>query len=86
MLVKFKRKKIINKRSFPTKFRLITKDETGGFFELEYHCPYCHHSVNKVIFFDATSLSTAEGHIFETDDICNFCNKKVAIVCHLNKT
>jgi len=55
------------------------KDETGGMIKMEWICPYCNFYNPDLIFSSDLSQLTSD---FEVDRDCEYCRKKVTVVCH----
>jgi len=56
----------------------ISKDSTGGFISVDWHCPYCG-GYNAGFYY--TSNVEALGSSFEVDHDCEDCGKTVTIEC-----
>ena len=56
----------------------ISKDHTGGFIGVHWHCPYCG-GYNAGFYF--TNNVDVLGDSFEIDHACDDCGKMVTIEC-----
>lgn len=56
----------------------ITKDSTGGFISVDWHCPYCG-EYNAGFYFSSNAAALNDS--FEVDHNCDSCGKMVTIEC-----
>lgn len=69
------------KRVVATSWDIIgDKNETGVMIDLSYTCPYCHFEAGDLILIGPDNADKIDGG-FETDQVCNICDKDVIVEC-----
>ena len=68
------------KRTTATNWEIIVKDENGAIINVNYICPHCHLSTGNIVNIGAHNLYKIEGQ-WETDQVCEICNKDVIVQC-----
>ena len=69
------------KRVSATSWEVIVKDESGAMVNIDYVCPHCGYETGELISIGASNVDCLDG-LWETEQVCEICNKEVTIVCH----
>ena len=70
----------MNHRTTATSWEIVTRDNTGAMVNIDYICPHCGFSTGNFILVGASNVDKLDGP-WETDQICEVCDKEVTIEC-----
>lgn len=69
------------KRVTATKWEVVGRDETGAMVNIDYVCPYCGFATGNLISIGASNVDKIDS-TWETDQVCEVCDKPLIIECH----
>jgi len=73
----------MSKSADATNWEVIAADEEGLIGCIEYICPYCEEkNWNMCMFSGRKKREIIDSGSWETDQVCKFCEKNVAIAYH----
>ena len=71
----------MSRRTTATSWEIIGRDNTGAMVNINYVCPHCGFSTGNFISIGAENVDKLDGS-WETDQICEVCDKNVTIECY----
>ena len=70
----------MSRRTTATSWEIVNRDSTGAMVNIDYVCPHCGFDTGNFILIGAENVDKLDGP-WETDQVCEVCDKDVIIEC-----